>query len=107
MLDGRRVAPLDACTFIYYVQVADYIKIGCTADWKKRINNIRTSSPFEVKVLLVEINHPRFERRLHKKFSQYRHRGEWFCVTPELLSYVNGRQWHDVQKRPDVRASDL
>lgn len=84
---GRVTLPAEY-TFIYYVRVADFIKIGQSRHWKRRVNNLNTASPFDVHVLLVEMEQPKREKFLHKKFRHLRHRGEWFRAEPELLAFI-------------------
>lgn len=88
----------EGATYVYYIRVADFIKIGISRRWKRRINNISTASPFEVQVLLVEIESPALEKRLHRKFKHLRHRGEWFRAEPNLLAYIANKvaNHHDV-----------
>lgn len=80
---------LDTLTFIYFARVGDYVKIGQSRDYKKRIDNIKTASPFPVEILHVEMNKPEFETAIHRKFAHLRHRGEWFHAHPDLLAYID------------------
>lgn len=76
---------------VYFVRVGDYIKIGCSHRWRRRITNIRTASPFEVEVLHVELNNVGHEKVLHRRFKALHHRGEWFHAKEPLLSYIEER----------------
>lgn len=78
-------------TFVYFVQVADFVKIGHSQEWKRRIANIQTASPFDVRLLHIEVNLPTFETSMHAKFRKFHHRGEWFHAHPDLLAFVAKR----------------
>lgn len=95
----------DGLIFLYFVRVQDFIKIGVSRRWKRRINNINTASPFPVDVLLVEIARPDDEIHVHRKFRHLRQRGEWFRAEADLLAYVEARVGErDVSERDDFDA---
>jgi hypothetical protein len=77
--------------YIYFIQTGDFIKIGQSLDWKKRIGNIKTASPYESKLLHVELNVLTFEASCHKRFKRLHHRGEWFRADRKLLDFINQR----------------
>lgn len=89
-------------TFIYFVKIGDFIKIGSSSRWKRRVNNFCTGSPFQVDVLLVQIERPEYEKNLHKKFRSLHHRGEWFRAERKLLDHIARKAGtdRDVSRRP-------
>lgn len=70
--------------YIYLLidELANYLKIGLTTkdNINERISSIRTSSPYEIYILSsfrsYDVNGD--EKMLHKKFNEFRHKGEWF-----------------------------
>jgi hypothetical protein len=89
---GRLKKAIDAldrrATFIYFVEMQGYIKIGIAANWKKRISSLQVSSPFPVRHLIVLNAFVGFERQLHERFSAARVRGEWFEDCPEIREFI-------------------
>jgi hypothetical protein len=82
---------------IYFVECAGFIKIGWSTNWRSRLNNIQISNPLPIKVLLV-IGRPEiFEKTMHRQFSKFRYRGEWFRDCQEIREYIESRKdecWH-------------
>jgi hypothetical protein len=77
---------------VYFVEAGDFIKIGFTTDWQRRIPTIQISSASPLRLLtLVQGDHD-LEAALHNKFSHLRQRGEWFRKAPELISFIEGTQ---------------
>lgn len=75
---------------IYFIQSENRVKIGFGKNWSNRINQIQTSSPGQLKILLVIEGTQKQERELHKRFHHIRTRdsGEWFNLVPELWDYI-------------------
>jgi hypothetical protein len=86
-------------TFIYFLRAGDFIKIGQSIKWRRRLSNICVASPLDVVPLHVEMAEPSRERRLHERFKNLHHRGEWFRAEQPLLEYIEerkaipGRSW--------------
>lgn len=56
-----------------------FVKIGKTSNINKRLMELQTSSPYKLEViLLLKDKDKKLENYLHKTFSEYRLRGEWF-----------------------------
>ena len=73
--------------YLYVIQSGDYFKVGITNDLEKRLNQIKTSSPFESRIaysILVD-NAERLEKDTHAKLEEYRTRGEWFEIDLETI----------------------
>lgn len=92
-------------TFIYFFEAGEFIKIGSSLQWSKRLANIQTASPHIVRALLVEMNNPTFEASLHRRFKAHHHRGEWFRDCPEIREFIAGRiaMQRDIKDRPQWR----
>ena len=65
------------------------VKIGITENRFDRFAALQTSLPYEVDLLgILPVTDPVYERRLHKRFSHARLKGEWFERTPELMKMI-------------------
>jgi hypothetical protein len=74
--------------FVYFVQCEQFVKIGYSETPRWRPHDFATGNPFECRLIgLLEGGLDR-ERDLHKKFSEFRHRGEWFVLTGGLRSEI-------------------
>jgi hypothetical protein len=75
---------------VYFIQSdAGPIKIGHSdVGARSRLSQLQTSSPIGLKLLKVLPGTIKLERELHRKFAQYRLRGEWFQPSPELLEFI-------------------
>lgn len=76
--------------FVYFVRSGDYIKIGFSEGdrAKDRIKALQTSNPHDFAILKVITGSRQKEAKLHAKFANAKHRGEWFKATPELLAFI-------------------
>ena len=77
--------------FIYFVQgkPGTPIKIGFTLnDLQQRLKGLQTSSPEELRPLVLVPGVTTEERALHKYFSKYHMRGEWFEPSHEILNVI-------------------
>ena len=63
------------------------VKIGKAVDINKRLSGLQTGSPVELRVA-ASINED-IESDLHHKHAKARIRGEWFEITPDIVSLVN------------------
>ena len=82
--------------YVYAISDGAFIKIGFAKDPTKRLNDLQTASPSELK-LEATIRCERYskaarlERRIHRKCGQFRVRGEWFTEEAMMVfdSYIN------------------
>lgn len=81
---------------VYFVEAegVDRIKIGSTADLKKRLADLRNISPITLHLLAVVEGGVAVERTLHDRFASSRLHGEWFAASPELRALIQ-----DIQER--------
>lgn len=77
---------------IYYVGAGDFIKIGFSRNIEARLIKMITDVPHEISLLHVEPGTFRTEKILHRAFSEFRVRGEWFKAAPELLAHIDTRK---------------
>lgn len=85
---------------IYFILAkgTNSVKIGIAEHVRSRMTNLQTASPFELEVLAVmgskdhgitglrEID---IEQSLHRHFSPYHIRGEWFRLEGELAAFID------------------
>jgi len=77
-------------TFIYFLRAGEFVKIGQSSRWKSRMATMQTGSPYTIVPLLVLIDEPGLERKLHKRFRADHFRGEWFHMGPAVVAYIKG-----------------
>jgi hypothetical protein len=74
---------------VYFLKSKGFIKIGHTANIKKRIGSLQGFNPSGLE-LLGWVPEDRFsEKQLHDKFKKYKHHLEWFTISPEILEFIN------------------
>jgi hypothetical protein len=82
---GERPASFSG-SIVYFLQAGSFIKIGITTgDPRRRIDQLQTGCPYEIRVLGCIPGGRALEQKLHKKFSAFRAHGEWFRMNPEIL----------------------
>lgn len=80
---------------VYFIKANDRIKIGYANDPSKRIQEIQTSSPFYLEVLLIIDGSYSKERELHKKFQEFRKVGEWFELSEPIKEFISSLSEQD------------
>lgn len=80
--------------FLYVIRCGDYFKVGRATNPDKRLGVIKSSSPYDVELLVVyDIPYPgiaRAEETAHRLLAAHHHRGEWFrCDQAIALEAVN------------------
>jgi DNA-binding XRE family transcriptional regulator len=80
---------------IYFLKANDRIKIGYTHDPADRISQIKTSSPYELEVVLLIDGNRDEERELHDRFRDLRRFGEWFQFDEPLRNYIESNDHRD------------
>jgi len=75
---------------IYFAKAGPFVKIGKasgeSAEW--RIATLQTGCPYEIELLATESGGHQEERALHRRFSEFHERGEWFRLEGALLDYI-------------------
>lgn len=76
--------------FVYFVQEgkSGSIKIGFAKNVKTRIKSLQTGNSRDLRLLCAIEGDPSLEKSLHKKFSQFLERGEWFKPAVEIFEFV-------------------
>lgn len=87
--------PGEGC--IYFIGNTDegFVKIGYSLnDTEGRLNALQSANPHELSVLaIIDKSSHQGESMLHKRFAQYRIRGEWFRLSGELEMFIRHNQW--------------
>ena len=77
---------------VYFITVennTNVVKIGYTTNLVDRFNALQTGNHCELTVYKTIKNVPRrLEKKLHRFFSKYRIRGEWFKITTDQIDDV-------------------
>lgn len=97
---------------IYFIQnkITNNIKIGKSNNPLKRLNSLRTACTEELVILKVIEGGIEEEKKLHKMFSDYRIRGEWFRDNEQITNFINNFERFsdkDTVKSPIFRESYL
>jgi hypothetical protein len=75
-------------TFIYFMRAGEFIKIGRAKNWRTRLSQMQTGSPYTIQPLLIIPADCELEVQLHARFYRDRFRGEWFHSSPAILAYI-------------------
>lgn len=90
---GHVTSPRLAICGVYFLECQGFIKIGRARDILRRTQMNQIGNPFALQPLgYVPQPSPdeadMHERFLHDRFSDIRHRGEWFIATDKLRAYI-------------------
>jgi hypothetical protein len=92
---------------IYFIrnERSGAIKIGYSQDPRKRLSQLKVSSPDPLVLLGTIHGGIQQERKLHAYFREYRLRGEWYQDDPYVLNAVLGmiNQYQNVMKACEAR----
>jgi hypothetical protein len=75
-------------TFVYFLRMNEFVKIGYTNNWVNRLDTIQTGIPYTVIPLLVLRGNFSLEAELHRLFHADRYRGEWFRLSPAIEAFI-------------------
>ncbi|TPM53286.1 GIY-YIG nuclease family protein [Mesorhizobium sp. B2-2-4] len=73
---------------IYFMKAGNAVKIGRSANLRSRFKSLQTGSAEEARIVKVLPGGKRREKEFHKRFSEYRLRGEWFDLRGALAKYL-------------------
>jgi len=84
--------PEDDCGWIYILRAGHYYKIGRTKDIRQRFGALSAIPPFPTEIVHVfkSVCMHQDEAELHEQFSDKRCAGEWFALTPDDVTYLQG-----------------
>ena len=70
--------------WVYFIVGPRCVKIGTARDVEQRLYALQSASPFGLRLLGKMPGDRRLEQEFHKRWSEYRRRGEWFDLKPKL-----------------------
>ena len=89
-VDHHKMKQILKTTNIYFIQEdgCGYVKIGRSIGGSYRLHEMERDNPHKLTLVKLIENVPiGTEAELHKKYSKYHHKGEWYH--PELLNNIN------------------
>lgn len=80
---------------IYFIQESGngYIKIGFSQEPLQRLRQLSKNQPYEYNLIGVLPGHLPEEKALHKKFSDFSVKGEWFCPSKDLIDFIESKAY--------------
>lgn len=99
----KETAPAPAPeSYVYMVYSAGQLKIGFSRNPVARFASLRSMSSSPVSFIWMAAADETLERDLHRRFAQYRIKGEWFDVGPEIREFLADRPiwdgWHPLDR---------
>jgi Meiotically up-regulated gene 113 len=75
------------CRRVYVIGGEGLVKIGIAYDARERLSGMQLGSPIQLRLLKVWscADAVRSERKLHKRFKEFRQHGEWFALPANVL----------------------
>lgn len=78
----------DGSAQVYVVRCAEFVKIGMAQNVSYRIRTLISATPFDLHLVAVLPGGQAAERALHLRFSEHRHRDEWFRIEGALAEWI-------------------
>lgn len=87
-------------SFVYFVAMGQYVKIGKADDVEKRMANLQSASPVALHLIAsIPTDAPlKLEAALHEKLKQYRLGGEWFELPADVLRSTLQNLWAHISQ---------
>ena len=87
----------EASSLIYVIGCKElpFVKIGYSGSVSlliSRVNTGQTYCPFALEIIVAFSGTLKDEKRLHRRFSAFRVRGEWFTRSEEIEEFISRRQ---------------
>ncbi len=74
--------------YVYFFKAGNHVKIGFSINPKDRMHSIQTGSPVRGIMVKFVPGTARTEQSFHKRFAEYRLKGEWFDLRGTLTKYL-------------------
>lgn len=74
--------------YVYFFRVGNAVKIGFSIDLNDRQSTLLTACPEPGFIAKFVAGTTRTEREFHRRFAEYRTRGEWFDLRGKLAKYL-------------------
>ncbi len=91
-IKGRKT-PLERAMLgkVYFFVCAElYVKIGWSTDVLGRLQKVRSTNPFPLRVAHITAGQKAEESNFHSRFAAYRHHLEWFRYEGKLKEFLEG-----------------
>lgn len=75
--------------WVYFIRAGDAIKIGFSAQPKRRILDLQTSHHVELELLAWVPTNILTEREAHQRFGHLLIRGEWYQAGSDLMEFIS------------------
>lgn len=91
----ERIRPIVGLSFVYFIAMGDWTKIGKSNDVQKRMANLQSASPVKLHLMAsIPTTQPlKLEAGLHEHLKQYRLGGEWFAIPAAVLRNTLEALW--------------
>jgi hypothetical protein len=73
---------------IYFIRSGNYVKIGRAEEPWRRFAALQTSHYDTLEMLAIMPGDFPVEAEMHRKFKEFRKRGEWFHLSEPILSFI-------------------
>lgn len=74
--------------YVYFLRADNTAKIGFSTNLRQRLEKLRNGNSFPVFICKIVKGDRRTERTFHKRFAEYRTRGEWFELRGSLAKFL-------------------
>lgn len=94
---GAAVRSRDGFSFVYFIAMGNWTKIGKADDVQKRMANLQSATPVELHLMAsIPTTQPlKLEAALHEHLKQYRLGGEWFDIPADVLRSTLAMLWRE------------
>ena len=81
-------------SYVYFIADGEFVKIGKANDVNQRKLSLETGNPRDLVTLGTiscdsESESYSLEKKLHRHFEPWHHRGEWFIIGPQILDFIS------------------
>lgn len=73
---------------VYFMKAGNAVKIGRSTNLRSRFKSLQTGSADAARIVKILPGGKRREKEFHKRFAEYRLRGEWFDLRGTLAKYL-------------------
>ncbi|TPM27754.1 GIY-YIG nuclease family protein [Mesorhizobium sp. B2-2-2] len=81
----KRPSPPAEHGHVYFMKAGKAVKIGRSTNLRSRFKSLQTGSAIDARIVKILPGGKRREKEFHKRFAEYRLRGEWFNYAARSL----------------------
>ena len=85
----RQAAALPRGKVVYFATAGVLVKIGRSADVRRRLRELRTKTGFDIRIAATTPGGTFLEGSYHRQYDQHRLDGEWFARCPEIDAEID------------------